>query len=93
MDLSKTYRFSRGFAFRRESFGGILFHFEGRRPDPKLYFVDSPFLIGLLELLEEGPLEELIDQARLRFALTPAEVAIITGFLATLAGRGALVAQ
>lgn len=92
MDFTRSYRFARGFSFRRESFGGIIYHFEGIRPDPRLYFVDSPFLIGLLELLEEGPLEQLIREVRGHFDLNDREVATIEGFLATLEARGAFVA-
>lgn len=92
MDFTRTYRFARGFSFRRESFGGIIYHFEGIRPDPRLYFVDSPFLIGLLELLEEGPLEQLIREVRGHFDLNDRQVVIIEGFLATLEARGAFVA-
>ncbi|MCZ6472570.1 MAG: mycofactocin biosynthesis chaperone MftB [SAR324 cluster bacterium] len=93
MDFSKCYRFARGFSLRRESFGGILYHYEGKRPDPRLYFIDSPFLIGLLELLEEGPLDELIAQVRAHFHLSDPQVASIREFLTTLASRGAFVAQ
>ena len=93
MDFTRSYRFARGFSFRREAFGGIIYHFEGVRPDPRLYFVDSPFLIGLLELLEEGPLEQLIREVRGHFDLSEGEVATIEGFLATLEARGAFVAK
>jgi putative mycofactocin binding protein MftB len=92
MDYSRSYRFARGFSFRREAFGGIIFHFEGVRPDPRLYFVDSPFLIGLLELLEEGPLDELIRQVTAHFDLDKGQVAVMEGFLSTLGSRGAFVA-
>ena len=93
MDFSKCYRFARGFTLRRESFGGILYHYEGKRPDPRLYFIDSPFLIGLLELLEDAPLEELISQVSAHFRLSEPQVATIREFLTTLAARGAFVAK
>ena len=93
MDFSRRYRFARGFSLRRESFGGIVYHYEGKRPDPRLYFIDSPFLIGLLELLEQAPLDELISQVSAHFRLEQAQVAAIRKFLATLAARGAFVAQ
>ena len=92
MDFSRSYRFARGFSFRRETFGGIIYHFEGVRPDPRLYFVKSPFLIGLLELLEAGPLDELIRQVAGHFELEQSQVAAIEGFLANLNSRGAFVA-
>lgn len=92
MDYSRSYRFARGFSFRREAFGGIIYHFEGVRPDPRLYFVNSPFLMGLLELLEEGPLDELIDQVTAHFGLDEGQVAVIEEFLSTLGSRGAFVA-
>ncbi len=93
MDLNRSYRLAPGFSFRRESFGGIIYHFEGTRPDPRLYFVDSPFLIGLLELLEQAPPAELIRQVQSRFCLAPAQVRVIREFLTTLAERGAFVVQ
>ena len=93
MDFSKTYRFARGFSFRKEAFGGIICHFEGDRPDPRLYFVNSPFLVGLLELLGEGPLEILIEEVTRRFGLTAEEVGQVQQFFSTLASRGAFVPQ
>lgn len=92
MDFSRCYRFARGFSFRREPFGGIIYHFEGVRPDPRLYFVDSPFLIGLLELLQEGPLDQLIREVSGHFGLNSGQVAAIEEFLTTLNERGAFVA-
>ena len=96
MDPSRPYRLHRGFRYRRESFGGILYHYEGVRPDPRVYFLDSPFLIDLLELVEshlETPLGGLTGAVRERFALSPAQFRAMEDFLATLAGRGALVPQ
>ena len=93
MDFSRTYRLARGFSFRKEAFGGIICHFEGDRPDPRLYFVNSPFLVGLLELLGEGPLETLIGEAARRFGLTTAEVGQVRRFFSTLERRGAFVYQ
>jgi putative mycofactocin binding protein MftB len=91
MDFSKAYQFGRGFSFRRESFGGILYHYEGLRPDPRISFVDSPFLIALLERLDERPLEALIAAVAERFGLAPPQVAAVRGFFDTLEQRGALV--
>jgi putative mycofactocin binding protein MftB len=93
MDFSRSYRLARGFSFRREPFGGIIYHFEGTRPDPRLYFVDSPFLIGLLELLEEAPLAELVGQVKAHFGLSPEQVGVVRDFLQTLGDRGAFVAR
>ena len=93
LDFSKTYGFARGFSFRKEAFGGIICHFEGHRPDPRLYFVNSPFLVGLLDLLGEAPLETLIGEAALQFGLTAAEVGQVRQFFSTLASRGAFVPQ
>lgn len=93
MDFSRRYRFARGFSFRRESFGGIIYHFEGIRPDPRLYFVSSPFLIGLLELLEQGPLDDLIRQVCGHFRLDGKQEAVMRGFLTTLGERGAFVSE
>lgn len=93
MDFDRSYRLAKGFSFRRESFGGIIYHFEGNRPDPRLYFVDSPFLIGLLELIEQAPPAELIRQVQARFSLGPSQVRAIREFLNTLASRGAFVAK
>ncbi len=91
MDTSKSYRFGPGFAFRRESFGGILYHYEGTQPDPRVSFVDSPFLIDLLERLDDGPLEGLIQRVREHFTLTPAQEQVVLGFFEQLVERGALV--
>ena len=93
MDFSRSYAFARGFSFRREQFGGILYHFEGVRPDPRLYFVDSPFLIGLLELLEDGPLDQLIREVTGHFGLNDGQVEAVREFLITLEQRGAFVAK
>ena len=93
MDMTRSYRLAPGFSFRRERFGGIIYHFEGTRPDPRLYFVDSPFLIGLLELLEQAPPAELIRQVREKFKLADGEVKVIRDFLTNLAERGAFVAE
>ena len=91
MDFSRSYRLARGFAFRREPFGGIIYHFEGDRPDPRLYFVNSPFLIGLLELVEQAPLAEVINQVEAHFRLDGPQVQAIRDFLTTLGERGAFV--
>lgn len=96
MDLSKTYRPARGFSFRRESFGGILYHYEGLRPDPRVYFVEAPFLVALLEVLRDNPattLGELIGAVREQFSLSASQVEGVERFFSTLTSRGALVAQ
>jgi putative mycofactocin binding protein MftB len=91
MDFAKTYRFPPGFAFRRETFGGILYHYEGVKPDPRISFVDNPFLIDLLERVDCGPLEDLIGAVAARFQLAEPDVTAIRGFFLTLHERGALV--
>jgi putative mycofactocin binding protein MftB len=91
MDWEQTYRCAPGFGFRKEPFGGLLFHFEGRAPDPRLYFVESPFLIDLLALVDQAPLEEVMIQARDTFALDAAQEATMRGFFRTLVERQALV--
>jgi putative mycofactocin binding protein MftB len=93
MDFSKAYRFQPGFSFRRESFGGILYHYEGVRPDPRISFVDSPFLLDLLERVESGPLDELLAAVGARFGLDEGQLAAVRDFFATLEQRGALVAR
>jgi len=87
----RRHRPGPGFAFRREAFGGILFHFEGRRPDPRVSIVDSPFLVQLLELVEQAPLGELLDQAAAQFGLDPAQERTLRAFFTALVERGALV--
>ncbi len=89
--FSKAYGFHHGFSFRREAFGGILYQYEGVKPDPRVTFVDHPFLLDLLERVDEGPLEELIAGVSRHFALPPADEAAIRGFFAILIERGALV--
>jgi len=91
VDFSKAYGFPPGFSFRREAFGGILYHYEGVKPDPRVTFVDNPFLLDLLERVDEAPLEELIAGVARHFALAPSDEAAIRAFFATLAERGALV--
>lgn len=91
MDSFKAYAFHHGFAFRRESFGGILYHYEGVRPDPRVTFVDHPFLMDLLERVEHQPLDAFIAEVCRHFSLPPAEEAVIRKFFATLIERGALV--
>ncbi len=96
MDRSKRYRFGTGFAYRREHFGGILYHYEGVRPDPRVYFIDSPFLIDLLDALRAHPdatLGWLIESVRDHFRLNRAQIGAIEEFFATLTSRGALVPQ
>src|SRR5579862_124712 len=91
LDFSKAYGFPPGFSFRRESFGGILYHYEGVKPDPRITFVDSPFLLGLLERVDEEPLEHLIAEVTAHFSLPADEEAVVRSFFATLVARGALV--
>jgi putative mycofactocin binding protein MftB len=94
MDRSLRYRLGRGFSFRREDFGGILFHYEGVRPDPRVTLVDSPFLIDLLELLRDHPersLDGLLSAVRDHFRLNAAQQAALERFFTTLTERGALV--
>jgi putative mycofactocin binding protein MftB len=93
MDWTRTYRRAPGFSFRKEGFGGILFHFEGRAPDPRLTFVESPFLIDLLHLVEQAPLEAVMSGAREQFALDPAQETAMRGFFSALVERQALVPQ
>ena len=90
----RCYGFGHGFTFRREAFGGILFHYEGVKPDPRVTFVDSAFLIDLLETVRdrpELPLAALADAVQAHFALDPAERARLDAFFTTLIERGALV--
>ena len=91
MNWHQTYRCAPGFRFRKEAFGGILFHYEGRAPDPRLTFVDSAFLMDLLEQVERATLEEMIAEAREAFALDAAQEAALRGFFRSLVERQALV--
>jgi putative mycofactocin binding protein MftB len=93
VDESKTYRAAPGFGWRREEFGGILFHFEGRAPDPRLLFVESRFLIDLLELVDHAPLHELLEQAARQFRLSPDQDSAMRAFFQDLVRRKALVPQ
>ena len=89
-DFSKSYGFAPGFSYRRESFGGILYHYEGIKPDPRVTFVDNVFLIDLLDRIGEEPLDMLVDRVSDHFALKPGDVEVIRGFFADLIVRGAL---
>ena len=89
--FSAIFQFARGVSFRRESFGGILYHYEGIKPDPKMVFVPSPFLCGLLERMEQGPLRDLIDASAHRFGLEPMQVKQIEAFFSDLIQQGAIV--
>ncbi len=94
VEPGRCYGFGRGFTFRREAFGGILYHYEGVKPDPRVTFVDNGFLIDLLETVRERPklpLDALADAVQAHFALSPAERERIDAFFATLIERGALV--
>ncbi len=96
MDPAKRYRLGHGFAYRRESFGGILYHYEGVQPDPRVTFVDNAFLIDLLDALQANPeatLGRLLDGVQARFGLDAAARAGLDAFFATLTERGALVPQ
>ena len=90
-DFHRPYGFPRGFSFRREPFGGILYHYEGIKPDPRVTFVDNPFLLDLLERVDDRPLEDLIAGVSAHFALPSEDEAAIRAFFATLIERGALV--
>ena len=90
-DFSKAYGFTPGFSYRREPFGGILYHYEGVKPDPRVTFVDNVFLIDLLDRVGDEPLEDLVTRIAGHFALDAKEIAAIRGFLADLIVRGALV--
>jgi hypothetical protein len=61
------------------------------KPDPRVTFVDNPFLLGLLERVDEEPLEHLVAGVTAHFALPPGEEAAIRSFFTTLVERGALV--
>jgi hypothetical protein len=90
----RRYGPGRGFTWRREAFGGILYHYEGVQPDPRVSFVDNAFLIDLLDALAAHPqlaLGALLDGVQARFALDAAERAHLEAFFATLIARGALV--
>ena len=93
MDPSRTYRLAPGFSWRREPFGGILFHFEGRKPDPRLTFVESAFLIDLLELTEQAPLGQIMTEAADWFQLDEGQSRAMKEFFNTLIEREALVPQ
>lgn len=93
-DLLRCHRFGHGFSYRREAFGGILYHYEGVQPDPRVTFVDNGFLLDLLDALAAHPQtapRDLLDAVRVRFDLDPAECARLESFFATLIQRGALV--
>jgi len=94
LEPGRRYGFGRGFTFRREAFGGILYHYEGIRPDPRVTFVDNGFLIDLLETVQAQPevaLDALCGAVQSRFGLDAAERGRIDAFFATLIARGALV--
>ena len=93
MDPSRTYRLAPGFSWRREPFGGILFHFEGRKPDPRLTFVESAFLIDLLELTEQASLGQIMAEATDWFRLDEGQCGAMKEFFNTLIEREALVPQ
>ena len=83
-------------SFRRESLGGILYQYEGLRPDPRIYVVETPFLVALLEVLLEHPettLGDLFSAVREQFSLSARQAGEVEQFFVTLTRRGALVAQ
>ena len=90
MDFSVVYQMGHGASFRRESFGGIVYHYEGNRPDPRLFFVPSSFLMGLLEHISQAPLRILIDEAQRQFAMPQKDVEEVERFFEELARCGAI---
>lgn len=96
LDSPERYRLARGFSYRREAFGGLLYHYEGLRPDPKIYFIDSPFLVALLEIVDAHPgfsLGAVVAAVRERHGLSNGQLAAMDAFFSMLAERGALVRQ
>ena len=96
METHRPYHLAHGFSFRKESFGGILYHYEGIHPDPRLYFVESPFLVALLEIVRdhpEQPLGDILTQVRDHFSLDSVQVEALHDFFHQLTERGALVPQ
>ncbi len=94
MDPTQRYRLQRGFSYRREAFGGILYHYEGTQPDPRVTIVSSSFLIDLLDVLCEHPdqpLGGLIEAVSEHCGLNAAQQGKVEEFLGTLTRRGALV--
>jgi hypothetical protein len=95
-DPGRCYGPGRGFTWRREAFGGILYHYEGVQPDPRVTFVDNAFLLELLDALQAHPhvpLGALCAAVQARFGLDAAERGRVDAFFATLIARGALVPQ
>lgn len=93
VDLSLRYQAAMGFSWRKESFGGILYWYEGVAPDPQVSFVDSPFLVEVLDLLGQAPLGEVLSQLQAHFSLPDAQMARVTSFVGSLIERGALVSE
>ena len=91
MDQSVTYRFAPGFSCRREAFGGILFHYAGRTPDPGISFVESAFLIDLLQMVDQAPLGQLLAEAGEEFGLDAPQTDVLHQFCHDLVAREALV--
>lgn len=93
-DPARVYGCARGFTYRREAFGGILYHYAGVQPDPQVTFVNHGFLIDLLEALQANPgvpLGELVAGVQAHCGLDAGQRARIESFFATLIQRGALV--
>lgn len=90
----RAYAPARGFTYRREAFGGILYHYEGVQPDPRVTFVNHGFLIDLLDALTANPgtpLEALVAGVQAHCGLDAAGRERVESFFATLIERGALV--
>lgn len=93
VDWERPYCFARGFSCRREAFGGILYHYAGVKPNPEMYFLRSPFLIALLELIRAHPripLGSLMHRVGTQAQLNAAQQHQTLNFLATLVEKGAL---
>ena len=93
LNLSSVYQPAMGFAWRREEFGGILYWYEGVAPDPHVSFVDSPFLVELLDLVPQAPLGDVLQQVQEHFALPESQMARVMSFLRSLIEQGALVSK
>ena len=55
MNLDSLYAVPAGIHFRREEFGGIVY----RRRDDRLFFLNSPMTVRMLELAGTGTVREI----------------------------------
>ncbi len=92
--LQRPYQLGFGFSFRREDFGGVIHHFEGKKPDPRLIFLRSDLFLLLLERVEQRTgalLSDILEEASCEHGLSLEHRTAVMRFFERLIASKALV--